>query len=32
MLLPNVIKIWYIKNDNYRLVIKIMDCKKYFLI
>ena len=22
MLLPNVIKIWYIKNDNYRLVIK----------
>ena len=26
-----VIKIWYIKNDNYRLIIKIMDCKKYFL-
>ena len=22
MLLPRVIKIWYIKNDNYRLVIK----------
>ena len=22
LLLPNVIKIWYIKNDNYRLVIK----------
>ena len=22
MILPNVIKIWYIKNDNYRLVIK----------
>ena len=22
MLLPNVIKIWYIKNDNYRLIIK----------
>ena len=22
MILPRVIKIWYIKNDNYRLVIK----------
>ena len=22
MLLPNVIKIWYIKNDNYRLILK----------
>ena len=32
MLLSRVIKIWYIKNDNYRLVIKIMDCKIYFLI
>ena len=27
-----VIKIWYIENDNHILVIKIMDCKKYFLI
>ena len=27
MLLPKVIKIWYIKNDNYRLIIKIMDSK-----
>ena len=32
MLLSRVIKIFYIKNDNYRLVIKIMDYKKYFLI
>ena len=32
MVLSRVIKIWYIKNDNYRLVIKIMDYKKYFLI
>ena len=32
MLLPTAIKIWYIKNENYRLIIKIMDCKIYFLI
>ena len=32
MLLPNVIKIWYIKNDNYRLVIKYYGLKIYFLI
>ena len=32
MLLPNVIKIYYIKNDNYRLIIKIMDRKICFLI
>ena len=32
MLLSRAIKIWYIKNDNYRLTIKIMDYKKYFLI
>ena len=32
MILSRVIKIWYIKNDNYRLVIEIMDCKIYFLI
>ena len=32
MILIRVIKIWYIKNDNYRLVIKIMDYKIYFLI
>ena len=32
MILSRVIKIWYIKNDYYRLVIKTMDCKLYFLI
>ena len=26
-----VIYLYYIKNDNYRLTIKIMNCKKYFL-
>ena len=32
MLLSRVIKIWYIRNNNYRLILKIMDYKKYFLI
>ena len=32
MILSRVIKIWYIKNDNYRLTIKIMGYKIYFLI
>ena len=32
MLLPNVIKIWYIKNDNYRMVIKNYGFKILFLI
>ena len=29
MLLPRVIKIWYIKNENYRLVIKKLWIVKY---
>ena len=32
MILTKVIKIWYIKNDNYIMAVKIMDCKIYFLI
>ena len=32
MLLSRVTKIFYIKNDNYRLIFKIMDYKIYFLI
>ena len=32
MLLSRVMKIWYIKNDNYRLVIKNYGLYKYFLI
>ena len=32
MILSRVIKIWYIKDDNYRLVIKIIDYRIYFLI
>ena len=32
MLLSRVIKIWHIKNENYRLVIKKFDYKIYFLI
>ena len=31
LLSSRVIYLYYIKNHNYRLTIKIMDCKKYFL-
>ena len=32
IILSRVIKIWYIRNDDYELVTKIMDCKIYFII